>query len=554
MLEIRPTQRRKQWWRAWLPFLGVFICVISAVGLAIVLTILSEAADADNEDTDQNTIVYGLTLLPSGFDPHIHRSAELGIPLYSVYDTLIYRHPQTHDFVAGLAEDWEISADGLRYTFFLRQDVSFHDGTRFDANAVGVTLDRIAAEETRSSKALPLLGPYQGYAILDEHTIQIILAEPYSALLDALSQPYLGIASPTALANHNDATYQYHQVGTGPFRMVEYVNGDRFVVERNPDYNWGPRYYSDYTDSSVDRVIFRFYEQPSTRRIGLEAGDVDLVGELPPTDAELLLRNQDYRLHLQPIPGMPLQFFMNTQRFPTSELGVRQGLLYATHRETIVSTIFFDQFNPTAYGPLSASTLYYDPTVQDLYQHSLEQAETYFATAGVTDSDGDSILDIEGRPLELKIVFMGFGFLPEVAQLIESQWREVGLEVELVQVGSFATLMEYARNGDFNLIAFNDFGFDPSLLNRYYLSSGDSNWTGYADPELDAWLVEAAQSIDPAVRQPLYTNIQKRIMDQALVLPIRDYVNIVGVRSDIDGLVYAAQGWWPLLTNLVVQQ
>lgn len=553
MIEIRSTRRRKPRWQALWPLLGILTCAAAAISAAIIGTILSEA-DTDNDRDNQITLTYGLTLLPSGFDPHIHRSAELGIPLYSVYDTLIYRHPQTNVFVAGLAEDWEISPDGLVYTFTLRQDVTFHDGTHFNAAAVGVTLDRIAAEETRSSKALPLLGPYQGYAIIDEYTIQIILNEPYAALLDALSQPYLGIASPTALANHNDATYQYHQVGTGPFRMVEYIPGDRFIVERNPEYNWGPPYYSEYADESVERVIFRFYEQPETRRIGLEAGDVDIVGELPPTDAELLLRNQDLRLHLQPIPGMPLQFFMNTRRFPTSELGVRQGLLYATHRETIVSTVFYEQFNPTAYGPLSASTLFYDPAMQDTYLHSLEQAETYFAIAGVDDTDEDGILDIDGQPLEFKIVYMSFGFLPEVSQLIESQWREIGLEVELVQVGSFTDLMEHARTGDFNLLAFNDFGIDPSLLNRYYLSNGDSNWTGYANPELDTWLIQAAQSIDPAVRQTLYANIQKRIMDQALVLPIRDYINIVGVRSNIDGLIYASQGWWPLLTNLVVQQ
>ncbi len=149
---------------------------------------------------------------------------------------------------------------------------------------------------------------------------------------------------------------------------------------------------------------------------------------------------------------------------------------------------------------------------------------------------------------------MGFGLLPEVTQLLQSQWLEIGLEVELVQVAGFVDLVEHAQTGDFNLLAFNDFGTDPSFLNRFFLSDGDTNWTGYADSELNDWLLEATRTTDASARQELYASAQRRIMDQALVLPIRDYVNLNGFSSDIDGLIYAAQGWWPLLTNLVIEQ
>lgn len=547
---LRSRSRGRTRWGLWLPLVGVFACALSAISLAVIGTIMSESVD--EEDDDLLTITYGLTLLPSGFDPHIHRSAELGIPLHSVYDTLVYRHPETLEFVAGLADEWEVSENGLIYTFRLKEGVFFHDGTPFNADAVAVTFDRIIAPETGSQKALALLGPYAGHRAVDAYTFELQLSEPYAPLLDALSQPYFGIASPTALANTTNATYQYHQVGTGPFEMVEYIPGDRFVIKRNPDYNWGPVYLASYTDTSVERVIFRFYELPETRRIALEAGDVDLVGELPPTDADLILRNQDFRIHQELIPGQPLQFFFNTAKFPTDDIRIRQALLYATNREAVVGTVFFDQFSPTAYGPLSAATQFYDPAMQTLYPHSLERANTIFESAGVEDSDGDNILDLNGEPLRLKVVFMGFGFLPEVSQLLESQWREIGLEVELVQLGSFADLREYAESGDFNLIAFNDFGVDPAFINRFYLSSGDSNWTRFSDPELDGWLIEATRTTDLETRQELYSAIQRRIMEQGLILPIRDYVNLVGITTRLDGLIYAAHGWWPLLSNLVV--
>lgn len=549
---MQTRRNRRSRWGLWLPILGVFACAALAIAIAVISTILSE--EDPKQNTTGNTLVYGLTLLPSGFDPHRNSSAELGLPMYNVYDTLIYRHPQTKAFVAGLAERWEISPDGRIYTFHLRQDVKFHDDTPFDADAVGVTIDRILNPETRSQKALALLGPYfLGYVIHDPYTIEFQLSQPFTPLLDGLSQPYLGIASPTALANNNDNTYQFHQVGTGPYRMVEYVPEDRLVLERNRDYTWGPPYYANYSDQSIDRVIFRFYQSPPTRRIGLEAGDVDIVGELPPTDAELLLRNQNFKVLPQPIPGQPLQYYFNTQRFPTDDLRFRQALLFATHREAIVGTVFYDQFSPTAYGPISASTLYYNADVQQLYPYSAERARQLFQSAGYTDSDNDGWLDKGGIPIKLTIVSMNFGFLPEVNQLIQSQWREIGIEVEFISAATFPDLIAAAQAGEFHLLALNDFGVDPSFLNRYYLSNGDSNWSRYSDAELDSWLIQANQTNDNATRQQLYANVQKRIMDEALILPIRDYVSLVGYNTKYDGLIFSAQGWWPLLPNLVLR-
>lgn len=548
----KPTQRRTSRIGLLLTIIGVVACIASAVGLAVASTLLSESS-AD-EHADLRTITYGLTLLPSGFDPHIHSSSELAIPLFSVYDPLIHRHPQTNAFVAGLAENWEISPDGLVYTFYLRQDVVFHDDTPFNAAAVAVTLDRVNDPTLNSRKARSLLGPsYAGYRIVDEYTIEINLTAPYAPLLDGLSQPYLGIASPTALANNNDATYQFHQVGTGPFEMVDFVPGDRIELVRDPNYAWGPPYYAPYTDQSVERVIFRFYEAPETRRIGLEAGDVDIVGELPPTDALQLLEDDDFAIVTQPIPGNPLQFYFNTQQFPTNDLRFRQGLLFSTNREAINGAIFLDQFSDAAYGPLSNATPYYSPTMQELYVYSLDEGERLFQQAGVGDSDDDTFLEMNNTDITLKIVFMGYGSLPEVAQLLESQWLELGLQVELIQVAGFADLQAVIESGDYHLVAFNEFSAEPTILNRYFASNGDRNWSGYvSDATLDEWLVQSTQTNNDSDRMRLYESIQRRIMDQALILPIRDYTNVIGVRSTIDGLAFARQGWWPLLTNLVL--
>ncbi|MEP0764022.1 MAG: hypothetical protein HRF48_14935 [Chloroflexota bacterium] len=526
--------------------LGVLMAILCLAGAVVAL--LALRAGLDDED-DGNRIVYGLTLNPSGLDPHIHISNELGIPFYSVYDTLIYRHPQTMDFVPGLAERWEMAPDGLSWTFTLRRDVTFHDGTPFNAQAVAANLDRITDPELASGKARALLGPYTGYTIVDDYTITLHLSEPYAPLLDGLSQVYLGMASPTALREYSKNTYQWHQVGTGPYRLEEVVPGDRIILRRNPDYAWGPVFYAEATDQSVDTVEFRFYTDPATRSLALESGEVQMIGELLPTDVELLLGNTQLRVFRVPIPGQPQQFFFNVKRAPTDELAVRQALLYATNRTEIVDAVFQGQ-SPVAHGPLTAVTPFYDPAVEALYPFDPTFAQSLLQGAGYGDSDGDGIWDRDGEPLRLTMVFASWNQTPEVAQLIQSEWRDIGIEVELIRVPDFPTLRSYALEGDFNLIAFYDFGVEASLLNQFYMTDGANNWSGFSDPELDGWLHEAVRQVDAGTRAALYSSVQQRIMEQAVVLPIREYVNLNGTTARLDGVIFSAQGWWPLLRNL----
>lgn len=123
------------------------------VWLAFAAVCISATACTPNSSpvVSRNRIVYGLTLSPSGFDPHVNQSSEIGIVLRQVYDTLVYRDPDTGQFVPGLAESWTVSPDQTTYTFTLKQGVTFHDGTPFNAAAVGTTLARITAPENAFS-------------------------------------------------------------------------------------------------------------------------------------------------------------------------------------------------------------------------------------------------------------------------------------------------------------------------------------------------------------------------------------------------------------------
>jgi peptide/nickel transport system substrate-binding protein len=271
------------------------------------------------------------------------------------------------------------------------------------------------------------------------------------------------------------------------------------------------------------------------------------MGEVPPRDAVRLNERDDFALHAVPIPGQPAQFFLNTQLPPLDDPRVRQALLYATDRKLIVNTIFGDT-SPAAYGPLSAATRSYSAATREFYPHDPDQAEALLAEAGWQDNDKDGVREKDGVPLQLTMVVGGWGFNPDIAQLLQAQWSTIGAALS-AEVAPYPALLEAGRSGSHHLIGFNLFGHDPNLLWTFYHSDGGFNFSQVSDVTLNGWLDEATATTGPD-RDALYDQIQRRIMEQALVLPVRDYVNLNVARADVQGLRFDAQGWFPWLIDI----
>ena len=512
-----------------------------------------EPPGAEMPALEGGKLIYGLTLAPSGIDPHVNASSELGIPLTSVYDTLVWQD-LSGEFVPGLAKSWEISDDGLTYTFHLRDDVVFHDGTPFDAQAVKFNLDRIADPATKSQKALFMLGPYESTEIVADYTVKVHLKEPYAPFLDSASQVYLGMASPTAIEKWG-ADYQLHQVGTGPFILKEYIPQDHMTLVRNPDYNWAPPIFDHQGPAYLEAIEFRFFVEPATRALALEGGEADVMGEIPPHDAERLADNPAFTLLPVAIPGQSLQFFLNTEKAPTDDLRVRQAINYATDKEAIVKAIF-KEYSPVAHGPLNAFTIGYDESVEGMYEVDPAKAKKLLDEAGWVDSDGDGNREKDGQLLKLEAYLMGWGYVPEVAQLLQAQLKAVGIEMES-QVVAYPAALEAAREGKHNLIPFSLSSSDPDILRTFFHSSNaDSgfNWSKVRDPKLDELLENGAHTLDLDRRKELYAEAQQLIMAQALTLPIRDYVNLNAASAKVKGLRYDLRGWFPWLYDVYLEQ
>jgi len=524
-------------------------CLLLAIGVLFISTSCLTNPDETSGSTRQ--IIYGLANDIRGIDPHINHEFETGIILRQLYDTLIYRHPETREFVPGLADSWQISEDELRYTFSLKQNVTFHDGTTFNAEAVARNLDRIFSAETGSPETRESFGPFIQYQVLDASTIQLILAEPFAPFLDVLSQPFAGIASPTALNDYSYLRYQYHQVGTGPFRLVEYLPGNRVTIERNPDYIWGPDFYNPLTSDMVQRIEFRFFRDPSQRLEAIETGDSQIMTELTPADARSLVGNSNIRILPVELPGTSLMFSFNVNQAPTDNLAVRQALIYAANRTTMADNAY-QGFLDVAWGPLAANALFYTRQVVNAYPYDIIASEQLLDQTGYIDTNGDGLRDIGGGAVELKVIVPPWRELPRFAELLREQWESLGINVVLDPVPGETILQQTVAQNDYNLVPIDSWGLDPAFLGDLFASTSDSNWSGYANTELDNALRQASVQSDSELRRQLYGQIQILLVNEALVLPLGNQVNINAHHIDIGNLTFDATGWYPLLHNVTI--
>ena len=523
------------------------LCLATLILLSLTLPL-----QACQTASREGKLIYGLTLSPSTIDPHIGASSELGIPLTSVYDPLVWLSPDG-EYVAGLAERWQVSADGKTYTFFLRKDIKFHDETPFDAQAVCFNLERISDPATKSAKARSLLGPFDNCQAVDDYTAQVVLESPHAPFLSAASQVYIAMASPAALAEWGDE-YQFHQVGTGPFVFQEYVPKDHLTLTRNPDYNWAPAFLSHQGPAYLEEIEFRFYVDPTTRTPALESGQVQVMGEIPPVDAARLEDNPDFQLLKVPVPGQPLQMHINTTKPPTDDLRVRQALIHATDRQAIIDAVFMG-YSPPAYGPLCRVTWGYDSSVESRYPYDLARAAELLDKAGWRDVDGDGIRERDGQPLVLEMILMTWGFAPQVGQMLTEQYKKVGIQAHSQVISAYPSVVQAATEGKHHLIPFSLFSSDPHILrSMFHSANADTgfNWSKVRDAELDSLLDQGAQ-VQGEQRAQIYAEIQQRIMEQALIIPIRDYVNLNAASARVENLRYDAQGWFPWLYDVKIK-
>lgn len=497
-----------------------------------------EAGDGGPDGDGGGSLTVGLGQNPDTLDPSATGLIGASQVNQQIFDTLIWRFPDDDQWYPGLAEDMTISEDGTVYTFTLRDDVTFHDGTPFNAEAVQATFEHIVDPATQSKSAIGALGPYQETRVVDEHTAEIVFSEPNLAFQNYVSEAIFGISSPTAIQEYG-ADYGSNPVGTGPFVFESFQSGESVELTRNEDYAWGPDQLGE-GPADVSALTFRILTDPSAQANSLATGEIDVAQNLTPQDAASAIQSGK-AMRSAPARGIPYGFLLNVDQAPTNELAVRQALILGFDRQSVLDTLFEGQYD-VASSVLTPTSVGYDQD-QGLYEHDPDRATQLLDEAGwVKGSDG--MRSKNGQPLTIETInISGFGF-SGIAQLFQAQMKDLGVTVSISDQAFPAVATTY-NQGMANTADWFFYAVDPFSLKTVFgcdqIESG-FNWAHYCNADLDAAVVEANGIVDDEQRDEAYAAIARTLMEDATFMPIRDLKTLMVTDDSVGELAFTVSG------------
>ena len=524
---------------------------------ALIATLMSGAFAAQNvraqdDPPSGGVFSYAPNFEPDTLDPHVSAGSSSFVVINSAIETLLFLNPDDNQFYPYLAESWEVSDDGTTYTFNLRDDVTFHDGTPFNAEAVKFNLDRIVDPETAAPYATTNLGSYVGTTLIDDHTVEVQLESPYPPLLVGLSQTSAGMISPTAAAELGPEGLAVEPVGTGFMRFESFVPKEKITFVRNEDYDWAPEVWGHSGPAYLDGLEFQIIPEPAARVTALESGTVLGIEDTPAQDVLRLQDDENFTLVQGNLPGAPRTFFMNTERAPLDDINVRKALLHGLNIEQVVQLATFG-IQPYAKGAFAEATAFYNAAAakEANYPYDPDLAGQLLDEAGWTmGSDGIRVNDA-GEPLVLTAI--GFPVFEALYTATQALMREIGVDVD-VQIIDVGAAVEANQRGDHHLAMTGVVGADPSIIALLYHSR---NYDGFAfsrwqDPAFDRLWDDAAASSDLDVRAQLYGEAQQYIMDNALSIPEQEIVRLNFVDSNVNNVRADASGIYLLLYDTFI--
>ncbi|WP_432256908.1 ABC transporter substrate-binding protein [Limimaricola sp. AA108-03] len=416
------------------------------------------------------------------------------------YDTDLQPQPS-------LAKSWEISEDGLTYTFHLHEDVVWHDGEPFSAEDVVFSADEFLRET--HSRLRVSLNYVESITAPDENTVVFQLSEPFGPFINSFEAGTMPIVPKHIYEGTDYANNEMNAtpIGTGPFKFEAWEKGSHIHLVKNENYYLDGKPY-------LDEVFFRVIPDAASRAVAFETGEVDVLpgGSIENWDVARLMEDEDTCSTGEGWEFLAPHSFMwmNNREGPTSDERFRQAVMYAMDRE-FVRDVVWNGFGKVATGPVSSRTNFYTDDVTD-YSHDPDKARALLDEMGY-----------DGEPVRILPLPYGETW-QRWAEAVKQNLQEVGIEVE-IDSADVAGWNQKTSEWDYDL-AFTylyQYG-DPALgTARNYLEdqiekgSPWNNVEGYRNPELDAKWAEAAVTLGKEERQKLYTEIQQEIVEDAPV-------------------------------------
>jgi peptide/nickel transport system substrate-binding protein len=468
------------------------------------------------------TLRFGLDFDLDTFDPARSGSYIERVVNASMCDQLLNIDPQLQ-IIPELATAWEWSEDKLALTLHLRDGVVFHDGAKFDAEAVRANLDRYRTAGYSNRKGE--LKPVVGVEVVDPLTVRLHLSQPYAPLLALLANRAGAMLSPRILGLKQEEIAA-HPVCAGPFRFVERVAQDHITLERFPQY-WNA------AAVKLDRIEFRIMPDSTVRRVNLESGQLDVANRLAATDVPAIEENP--KLHVAKSPSIGFQLIsFNLAHGPAADtpfghdVRIRQAFVKSIDRAALNQIVFEGRFIPNNQTE-APGTPYWDPAFP-VPARDLAGAKALLAEAGVTHPK--VTLNVVNDPVNV-----------QVGEVIQAMAGEAGFEVSLNK-GESVSQTEAAARGDYQAyMAIWSGRPDPDGNTSLWMRCGAPlNWTGWCNQDLVAALDRGASALDPAARKAAYHDVTALWMHDLPYTVLYHFTWLWGVSDRVTGFTPRPDG------------
>ena len=485
----------------------------------------------------EEPITRALTSEPTGLDPHGAAGSGQNAILPFLFDTLVYRDLD-NSVKPYLAERWEVAKDGKTITFFLKEGLTFQDGTPLDAAAVKFSFERLKAN-TKSPIAGGLADVEQIEAV-DAATVRFVFSHPSSTFLSTVATPYTGVVSPKAAQESGDAFGQ-NPVGSGPYQLESWSPGISITLVRNPDYHWAPPVVSNPASPLTGTLVFKIIPDPSSQLTAFENGEVDILFVNQPGHVAKLKKDPNATVVETTLNSL-IYLGFNSQKAPFDNVEVRQALSHAVNKEEVLQ-IALGGIGEVAFAPLAPTLPGFDPVLKSSeLGYDPEKAKSLLQAAGFEQTaDGGWAKD--GVPLQVTLLTSTRSPNLAIATVLQAQYKAIGIPVEIQQLESQAA-MDASSQGKFDLLLWRYDWNDADVLYTNLSTGriGRTNRTFYSNPALDTLLEQALRSMNESERNALYLEAQQIILRDAPWQPLYTPKDFMAFSNKVDGVVVGPMG------------
>jgi peptide/nickel transport system substrate-binding protein len=515
--------------------------VIAIVGVALIIVLLGYVAYTTTTVVVPDvggTYVEGVAGHPSYINPILCQYNQVDKDLVSLIFLGLTDLNERGETVPSLARDWDVSDDGLVYTFYLRRDVAWHDGEPFTADDVLFTVGAMQHEDYQGPPELAELWRTVVAEKIDDYTVTFTLQAPLATFLDYTTIGILPehVLASVPVAELTGDQFNVRPVGTGMFKISE-VSGDYVILEANPDY------YGE--QPLLSKIEFKFYPDYQSIFTAYQQGEVEGISEVLPADLPKVREEEYLNLYTARLSGYTL-VFLNLDLPIFEEKEVRQALLWGIDRQRIIDQILDGQ-GIVADSPIMPDSWAYNHDVLQYYYDPVKAA-TLLTEAGWVDSDNDGVREKEGVRLEFTLLTNKDPLRRQIIEEITRQLWEVGVRVVPVVEDSSWVVNEALRPRNFDALLFSWGNLpsdpDPYLMWHSTQIGGEGqNYAGLNNVDVDQLLEQARQNTDQSERARLYGDFQDLFADEVpsllLYYPVYNYavdemVNGVQLSSMMD--------------------